>query len=75
MSWISIVLYLLTHITDIISIVKQIIALIHSAPHPVAELIQQKLSAAIVQHQADGNTDALKASVMSCCQAPDLVKE
>lgn len=59
MSWIAIFFFIVQHIPDLVSIIKAVIALIHSIPHDQREQARAEIGAAI----KTGDKEAVRAVV------------
>lgn len=60
MSWVSIILYIIMNIPQLISLVKQIIALIQNRPKAERESIRHRLQVAIEHHKATGDDSKIR---------------
>lgn len=75
MSWISIILYILVNLPKMISILKDIIALIKGAPKEQQLNVKQVLEDAIKEHKQTKDDQKLKDVLQKCSGVgcpPDL---
>lgn len=73
MSWVSIVLYILMHIQEIIGVIKSVIALIKGMPKPQSEAVRGMFSDAIQHHKETKDASRVKQLCVGIGCAPELV--
>lgn len=74
MTWVSIVLYILMHLPELIKIIKDVIALIKGMPKPQQGAVRELFSDAIQYHKETKDASKVKRVCLSVGCAPELVK-
>ena len=75
MTWVSIILYVITHIPDLIVIIKKVIDLIKGMPKPQQGAIREMFSDAIDYHKQTKDASKVRRVCVGIGCAPELVGE
>ncbi len=73
MTWVSIIIYVIAHLPELISAIKKIIDLIKGMPHPQQGAVKAMLSDAIEYHRQTKDASKVKNVCIGIGCAPELV--
>lgn len=73
MLWIQIVLYIIMHLPELITVIKKVIELIHNMPKPQAGAVKLMLSDAIQHHKETKDSSKVKNVCLGIGCSPELV--
>ena len=73
MGWVSIVLYIIIHLPELIAVIKKVLELIHNMPKPQSNAVRELMSEAIQDHRASKDATKVKRVCLGIGCSPELV--